>query len=46
MNLPLGADEVGTWKSYINVDHNAKERHSAKHFFKRALRGEDWREFT
>ena len=22
----LGADEVGTWKSYINFDHIAKRR--------------------
>ena len=26
--LMLGAEEVGTWKSYINVDHIAKERWS------------------
>ena len=24
--LTLRAEEVGTWKSYINVDHIAKER--------------------
>ena len=24
--LTLGAEEVGTWKSYINVDHVEKER--------------------
>ena len=26
--ITLGADEVGTWKSCINVDHIAKERWS------------------
>ena len=26
MNSTLRAEEVGTWKSYINVDHKAKER--------------------
>ena len=50
--LTLGAEEVGTWKSCINVDHMAKERwgpplvDAGWHAFCQALNkdieGEDW----
>ena len=52
--LTLRADEVGTWKSWINVDHIAKERwgphlvDADSHAFCQALfqgiEGEDWKE--
>ena len=52
--LTLRAEEVGTWKSYINVDHIAKERwgpplaDADRHAFSQALyegiEGEDWGE--
>ena len=48
----LGADEVGTWKSYINVDHMAKERcgpllgdvdlHAFYQALFQGIEGEDW----
>ena len=53
MNSTLRAEEVGTWKSYINVDHKAKERWGPPlvdvgwHAFCQALckgiEGEDWK---
>ena len=50
--LTLRAEEVGTWKSYINVDHIAKERwgpplvdadwHAFCHALYKGIEGEDW----
>ena len=38
-DLTLGAEEVGTWKSCINVDHIAKER------WRPSLVDADWHAF-
>ena len=53
--LTLRAEEVGTWKSYIVVDHTAKERWSSPlvdadwHAFCQSLykgiEGEDWESY-
>ena len=52
--LTLRAEEVGTWKSYINVDHIAKERwgpplvdtdwHAFCQALYKGIEGEDWGE--
>ena len=51
--LTRRAEEVGTWKSYINVDHMAKERwghlvgadwHAFSQALYEGIEGEDWRE--
>ena len=51
---PLRAEEVGTWKSYINVDHTEKERsgpplvdydwYSFRQTLHKGIEEEDWRE--
>ena len=50
--LTLRADEVGTWKSCINVDHIAKQRwcpplvdadwHAFSQAICKGIEGEDW----
>ena len=44
--LTLGAEEVGTWKTYINVDHVEPPIDADWHAFCQALyegiEGEDW----
>ena len=52
--LPLEAEEVGTWKTYTNVDHIAKERwgpllvdadwHAFCQALCKGIEGEDWGE--
>ena len=52
--LTLREDEVGTWKSCINVDHIAKERccpplvdadwHAFCQVLNESIQGEDWGE--
>ena len=52
--LSLRADEVGTWNSYINVDHIEKERwgpllvdhdwHAFCQALYKGIEGEDWEE--
>ena len=50
--LTLRAEEVGTWKSYVNVDHIANERwgpllvdddwHAFCQALHKGIEGEDW----